>query len=129
MRGLFSCGKAAGVGAALLATIVVAYGADPVVPVPDTGFDLKQRLGLLYTATDLTDRFVAVRAVGYVDGVADAAGRLGFVCYPTGVDDGQIREVVANYLRDHPERLHDPAGTLVLNSLFEAYACRRSAEG
>jgi len=128
MRGRSFIGKAAGVSAVLLATIAVAFGADPVVQDPDTGLVLKQKLELLDKATDLTDRFVAVRAVGYVDGIADAAVGLGYTCYPTGVAQAQIREVVMKYLRDHPERLNDPAPLLVLNGLFEAFPCKRQDE-
>lgn len=125
MRGRSLTVTAAGVNVALLATIAVAYGAEPVVPEPDTGLVLKQRLELLDKTTDLTDRFVAVRAVGYVDGIADAAAGLGYTCYPTGIARADIRDVVMKYLRGHPERLNDPAPLLVLNGLFEAYPCKR----
>lgn len=125
-RSLF--GNAAGVGGVFLATMAVAFGADPVIQGPDTGLVLMQKLELLDKATDLTDRFVAVRAVGYVDGIADAAVGLGYTCYPTGVAQAQIREIVLKYLRDHPERLDDPAPLLVLNGLFEAFPCKRQDE-
>jgi hypothetical protein len=68
-----------------------------------------------------------MRAVGYVDGIADAADGLGLICYPKGIAQEQIREVVMKYLREHPDRLQDPAPLLVLNSLFEAFDCKRSA--
>ena len=110
---------------ALLAMCAVAHGAEPVVQDPETGAILKQRLELLDKATDLADRFVAIRAVGYVDGIADAAVGLGYACYPTAVTRAEIREVVMKYLRDHPDRLGDPASLLVLNGLFEAYPCKR----
>lgn len=126
MRGTIVLGKAVGVGVALLAALAVAHGAEPVVPDPDTGLVLKQRLELLDGATDLTDQFVAMRTVGYVDGIADAAVALGYACYPTGLVRAEIREVVIKYLRDHPERLSDPAPLLVLNGLFEAFPCKRS---
>jgi hypothetical protein len=125
-RSLFR--SAAGVGAVLLATIVVAFGAEPVAREPDTGLVLKQKLELLQKTTDLTERFVAVRAVGYVDGIADAAVGLGYTCYPAGVAQAHVREVVLKYLRDHPERLNDPAPLLVLNGLFEAFPCKRQDE-
>lgn len=129
MRGRSPFGNAAGVSAAVLATIAVAHGAEPIVPEAETGAVLKQRLELLDKTTDLTDRFVAVRAVGYVDGIADAAVGLGYTCYPTGVARAEVREVVMKYLRDHPERLNDPAPLLVLNGLFEAFPCKREGEG
>jgi hypothetical protein len=110
---------------ALLASFAVARGAEPLVPDPETGSVLKQRLELLDKSTDLADRFVAIRAVGYVDGITDAAVGLGYACYPTGVARAEIREVVMKYLRDNPGRLGDPASLLVLNGLFEAYPCKR----
>ena len=110
---------------ALLASFAVAQGAEPVSPDPESGSVLKQRLELLDKATDLADRFVAIRAVGYVDGIADAAVGLGYACFPTGVGRAEIREAVMNYLRNNPGRLGDPASLLVLNGLFEAYPCKR----
>ena len=110
---------------ALLASFAVAHGAEPVGPDPETGSVLKQRLEMLEKATDLADRFVAIRAVGYVDGIADAAVGLGYACYPTGIGRAEIREAVMKYLRDNPGRLGDPASLLVLNGLFEAYPCKR----
>jgi hypothetical protein len=121
-------GHAAGVSAALVATIAVGFAAEPVAAEPDTGLVLKRKLELLDKATDLTDRFVAVRAIGYLDGIADAAVGLGYTCYPTGVTQAQLREVAINYLRDHPERLNDPAPLLVLNGLLEAFPCKRLDE-
>jgi hypothetical protein len=125
MRGRYLFGNAAGVGGMLLATIAVAFGAEPVAREPDTGLVLKQKLELLDKTTDLMERFVAVRAVGYVDGIADAAVGLGYTCYPAGIAQAHVREVVMKYLRDHPERLNDPAPLLVLNGLFEAFPCQQ----
>jgi hypothetical protein len=110
---------------ALLASFAIAHGAESVDPDPETGAVLKQRLELLDKDTDLADRFLAIRAVGYVDGIADAAVGLGYACYPTGVARVEIRKVVMKYLRDNPGRLEDPASLLVLNGLFEAYPCKR----
>jgi hypothetical protein len=110
---------------ALLASFALAHGAEPVGPDPETGSVLKQRLELLEDSTDLADRFLAIRAVGYVDGIADAAAGLGYACFPTGVARAEIREAVMSYLRNNPGRLGDPASLLVLNGLFEAYPCKR----
>jgi hypothetical protein len=112
---------------ALLVSFAIAHGAEPAGPDPDpeTGAVLKQRLELLDKATDLADRFVAIRAVGYVDGIADAAVGLGYACYPAGVARAEIRQVVVKYLRDNPGRLGDPASLLVLNGLFEAFPCKQ----
>ena len=128
MRGRSLLAHATSISAALLATIAFAFAAEPVATEPDTGFVLKQKLELLDKATDLTDRFVAVRAIGYLDGIADAAIGLGYTCYPTEVTQAQLREVVMKYLRDHPERLNDPAPLLVLNGLLEAFPCKRLDE-
>jgi hypothetical protein len=128
VRGRSLLGHATSISAALLATIAFAFAAEPVATEPDTGFVLKQKLELLDKATDLTDRFVAVRAIGYLDGIADAAVGLGYTCYPTEVTQAQLREVVMKYLRDHPERLNDPAPLLVLNGLLEAFPCKRLDE-
>jgi len=125
MPGRSLLGTPSRAGVALLASIAVACGAEPAAPEQETGTILKQRLELLEKDTDLADRFVAMRAVGYVDGIADAAVGLGYACYPAAVTRAEIREVVMKYLRDHPERLGDPASLLVLNGLFDAFPCKR----
>jgi hypothetical protein len=116
-------GYAGGVGLALVVTL--ASGAGSVPTKPDTGSVLKQKLELLDKATDLTDRFVAVRAVGYVEGIADAAVGLGYMCRPEAVTQAHLREIVMKYLHANPDRLTDPAPLLVLNGLLEAYPCTR----
>jgi hypothetical protein len=41
--------------------------------------------------------------------------------FPAGVTNGQQQAVVAKYLREHPETLHLPAFTLVIEALAEAF--------
>jgi hypothetical protein len=59
---------------------------------------------------------------GYVVGVADALDETSF-CLSPGVTAAQIRDVVKFYLRDHPERRHYGASSLVTDALKEKFPC------
>jgi hypothetical protein len=63
--------------------------------------------------------------LGYVAGASDALTVEGIrhYCLPFRSDAGEITEVVAKYLDQHPEELHMPAYTLVVQSLARAYPC------
>ena len=63
--------------------------------------------------------------LGYVAGVSDALTVEGIrhFCLPFRSDSGDITEVVAKYLEQHPDELHKSAYTLVVQSLASAYPC------
>jgi hypothetical protein len=63
--------------------------------------------------------------LGYVAGVSDALTVEGIrhYCLPFRSDAGDITEVVAKYLDEHPDDLHMSAYTLVVQSLASAYPC------
>jgi len=42
---------------------------------------------------------------------------------PLKVTGGQVRLIVTEYLKKHPERLHKGASGLVMNALEEAFPC------
>src|SRR6185295_8452520 len=42
-------------------------------------------------------------------------------CRPEKSDNGQLVRVFVKYLEDHPEKLHEPAGVLLLASLTNAF--------
>jgi hypothetical protein len=46
------------------------------------------------------------------------------VCAPKGVTGGQIRDVVVNYLKAHPEERHTSASSSILVALSEVWPCR-----
>lgn len=67
---------------------------------------------------------------GYIQGASDVAGvmssqwGLKLFCPQVGVNTGQLRLVVKNYLEEHPERLHFGAGSLVLDAFRQAFPCK-----
>ena len=63
--------------------------------------------------------------LSYVAGVSDALTVEGIrhFCLPFRSDSGDITEVVAKYLEQHPDELHMSAYTLVVQSLASAYPC------
>jgi hypothetical protein len=63
---------------------------------------------------------------GYAAAIADAARVISGdqVCIPATATLAQVRDVVIQYLREHPEERHYAAGSLVLRSLLVAFPCR-----
>lgn len=46
---------------------------------------------------------------------------IGLTLIPVGVTWGQRIKIIEKFLRDHPEKLHEPAYTLVVQALSEAF--------
>jgi Rap1a immunity proteins len=65
---------------------------------------------------------------GLCDGAIDA---LSYVsqginsCFPQGVTNKQLRQVVAQYIDKQPARLHEPFNKLALEALHEAWPCKK----
>ena len=90
-----------------------------------SGNELKSNL-------DDANSYVTGVGFGYIIGVADTIGALGYVCLPsgeTGVRAGQIKDVVHKYLRTKPEILHKSAADLVYFSLKEIWPCKKASSG
>jgi len=66
---------------------------------------------------------------GFVDGIimGKAAGELGSrFCAPAGgISAQQGRLIAEKYLRDHPEALHNEAGSLLGVAFAQAFPCRK----
>jgi hypothetical protein len=67
--------------------------------------------------TSLSD---ASTYMGYIAGVSDAVSGLLWENL-SGVTVDQICSIVAKYLKNHPERWNEPAATLVVDALKEAF--------
>ena len=63
-------------------------------------------------------------ATGYVMGVADTAADFS-VCPPSNVSVKQVKRVVFNYLKAHPEKWNEPANFPVLDALRETWPCAK----
>jgi hypothetical protein len=48
---------------------------------------------------------------------------LEFFCIPTGSNGAQARDIVCDYLEDHPENRHDDAPSLIRSALSEKWPC------
>ncbi len=89
------------------------------------GKELKKSLDA-YTAVSSKSpgsRLGAGTAIGYVSGVWDAGYYLTF-CPGRGVKQSQAIEVANKFLAKHPQRLEEPAKTLLLEAFVEAYPCK-----
>ncbi|HBV5676308.1 Rap1a/Tai family immunity protein [Klebsiella aerogenes] len=60
---------------------------------------------------------------GYITGISDAFIGTAF-CAPDGTTNGQLYDIVFNYLKENPARRTDDAGVIVLRSLSDAYPCK-----
>lgn len=74
---------------------------------------------------------LSLHCLGYINGF-----RLGFgfvmnrwqiepkeMCIPDGVTNGQIRDVVLQYIRENPQTSHESSQFLILWSLSKAFPC------
>lgn len=82
---------------------------------------------LLYDCSQLEGSFGRSFCAGYVTAIADtlmANDINGFrACFPEGVTNGQIRDVVTTFLRRNPELRHYGAAGLVSEALENAFPC------
>jgi hypothetical protein len=62
-------------------------------------------------------------ALGYVVGVADISLAAEVLCMPVGVTQGQIQDVVKNFMIANPQARNLPAYLLVQASLGKYWAC------
>ena len=62
-------------------------------------------------------------ALGYVVGVADVSLAAEVLCMPVDVTQGQIRDVVSNFLTANPQARNLPAYLLVQASLGKYWSC------
>jgi hypothetical protein len=67
-------------------------------------------------------------AYGYVLGAAEAGSifKLDLFCSPDNAVQGQLIDVVYQYLERHPERRHQGAAGLVCLALAEAFPCAKA---
>lgn len=61
--------------------------------------------------------------IGYVSGVSDIGDGLAF-CSPVNARLGQLMGVVRKHLLANPEKWDQPAGTLVVEALRQAFPCK-----
>lgn len=86
--------------------------------------------GLLQACTSTPTLELA--CIEYVTGVADGAlitqapSSRRTICIPPGVQLGQMKDVVVNDLRAHPEVRQNASGLLVLEALQRAFPCPAS---
>jgi hypothetical protein len=69
--------------------------------------------------------------LGYITGVTDLDGADGSAfperrrsCVAENVSNGQVRDVVVKYLKDHPEERHIQASILIVKAMAQAFPCK-----
>ena len=71
-----------------------------------------------------TPQYVACLA--YVEGTVDALSVDKTICLPEShVTTGQVKDIIVNYLRDHPQNRHNSASLLAAIALNEAFPCKK----
>lgn len=81
------------------------------------------KLGQSYRDKDAS-AFEAGRYIGYIHGIADVFSNDVF-CVPENTRNGQIYDIVFLYLQNNPKDRTKGAAVLTLDSLTEAYPCKR----
>jgi Rap1a immunity proteins len=61
----------------------------------------------------------------YIDGVVDS-DTMQVICFPTGVNNGQIRDVVSAYLKEKPDVRHMRAWSIITLALAKAFPCAKN---
>ena len=107
----------------------------------ETGSDLLTKCKDFLNTVDKSAPYSSAFAVGFCPGfisgvlsgaeVWEASDTLRKVthpmawCRPEQANNGEIIRVFVKFLEDHPERLHEPAGLLLLTSLSTAFPCKK----
>jgi hypothetical protein len=81
----------------------------------------------LYTDCLLTDNVEDDVCTGIISGAWDMMVLWGFRCEgnPKDIDRRRFRDIVVNYLRDHPvERGSTPAASLIVQAIQQAFNCK-----
>jgi len=79
---------------------------------------------------NVNDAVKAIFCTSYILGAAETfqalheANQVTYYCVPSGVENGQVEDVVKLYLRDHPETRQKSAPTLVMLALKEKFPCQ-----
>ena len=71
--------------------------------------------------------------LGYIAGGVDATEAYAanlpsapkLFCLAKGVELGQLATIFVNYANQHPERLHDAAGDIVIAAIAEQFPCKQ----
>jgi hypothetical protein len=85
---------------------------------------------------DKTSTWTDGFCLGYISGILDSQSLWDYLvhvgkdypqthyCLPDEATNSQVVQVVLKFLNDHPERLHEPANTLILEALHNAFPCK-----
>ena len=63
--------------------------------------------------------------MGYVTATAHYMAALGGACAPPNTRDGQLFDIVHDYLKSHPATRTDDASVIIIKALQEAYPCKK----
>ena len=79
---------------------------------------------------DVCIAFIRGISDGYYLGLLHGSRQKGKFCFPQPPEDPpdvtQAELIVKKFLVDHPERLHEPASTLVTEALIRAFGCEKN---
>jgi hypothetical protein len=67
------------------------------------------------------------RCSGYVAGIADLGQATRMVCPPNGWSYMQAIKIFLNYANANPQRLNEPAPSVILASLINTFPCQTGA--
>jgi hypothetical protein len=66
--------------------------------------------------------------IATVSGAYDMMSYLSLACGSPKVTRRQVVDVIVQYLRNNPEKRHQPAATLILPAIAAAFPCNKNAQ-
>jgi len=103
-------------------------GTEPVI---NTGTGLLENCTSGAAASDQADReYHLGLCIGFIKGVTNtlAEQKLGEICPPDELTNEGLKDVVVNWLREHPEFLEAPAVGAVVSATTEAFPCHAETQ-
>lgn len=72
------------------------------------------------------NKFKSGLYLGYISGMADmiAVSHKEHICYPDGVYNGQLADLITAYLDNNPAKRHQYPAVSVFNAIAEAFPCK-----
>ena len=103
------------------ALIFVAVPARAAIPVD--GNRLLDFCERTITSVEDAGAHIACRnyVIGVVDGFRLSPGGFKLLVLPDGASGKQLDDIVVKYLKEHPERRHEPGAALILSALLDAF--------
>lgn len=108
----------------VIAAVVLSFSYPATAQIPELNPSVGNGL-LALCEDDQEGSFRRGLCFGYIHGVSNTGRALGLLCFPAGVNNKQVDDIVISGLRTHPEERHRDSWALVLRYLQAAFPCTK----